>query len=550
MTICTELIGLSAFSFIFARFYGILSVMENLQNLPLGVQDFKKLREESLLYVDKTALVYKLAHTNSAVFLSRPRRFGKSLLLSTLRYYFLGQKDLFKGLFIESLEKDWTEYPVLYFSLASGEFTEKNGLSEKLRLTLKDFEEKYGLPHDEPTLALRFAKALENAVKKTGRKVVVLIDEYDNPLLKNMTVNPEQEEANRSLYKAFFATLKDCDEYLRFYMFTGVTKFSKVSIFSDLNQLTDISLDNEYSAICGISQGELESNFSPYIERLSERFGYSREECLSELKRMYDGYHFSSDGEGMYNPFSLLHCFFKKDFGSYWFESGTPTFLINKLNASHYDVRNFTDEVKARESELKDYRPENADPTPLFYQSGYLTIKSWNQRQRSYKLGFPNAEVKYGFLDSLAPSYLHVEDKPAPFNIDILDDAVEEGDTDGMCRWFTALFALLPYPAGAEVETVTEQNFQNVIFMSLTMMGKYARTEVHSAKGRADCILETADYVYIFEFKRDVPAGEALRQIDEQGCAKPYSSDSRKIFKIGVNFSTKDRNIAEWKVES
>ncbi|MBQ3671810.1 MAG: PD-(D/E)XK nuclease domain-containing protein, partial [Treponema sp.] len=196
------------------------------------------------------------------------------------------------------------------------------------------------------------------------------------------------------------------------------------------------------------------------------------------------------------------------------------------------------------------YRPENADPTPLFYQSGYLTIKSWNQRQRSYKLGFPNAEVKYGFLDSLAPSYLHVEDKPAPFNIDILDDAVEEGDTDGMHRWFTALFALLPYPAGADTEAVTEQNFQNVIFMSLTMMGKYARTEVHSAKGRADCILETADYVYIFEFKRDAQAGEALRQIDEQGYAKPYSSDRRKIFKIGVNFSTKERNIAEWKVES
>lgn len=527
--------------------------MEKLQLLPLGVQDFSILREGDYLYVDKTSLIYDLTHTQRAVFLSRPRRFGKSLLLSTIRYYFLGRKDLFSGLAIEQLEEQskapWAEYPVMYFSLASGEFMEKDGLAKKLRTSLNDFEEKYELPHDEVTLAIRFAKALENANKKTGRKVVVLVDEYDNPLLKNMTVNPQQEEANRNLYKAFFATLKDCDEYLRFYMFTGVTKFSKVSIFSDLNQLTDISLDDEYAEICGITKQEIEDNFDLYIQNLSKKFGSSRDKILSELKRMYDGYHFSSSGEGMYNPFSLLHCFNEKKFGNYWFESGTPTFLINKLNASNFDIRQFTDEVKVSESEIKDYRPENADPVPLFYQSGYLTIKSWNKRQNSYKLTFPNAEVKYGFLNSLAPSYLHVEDKPAPFNIDILDDAVEEGDTEGMKKWFTALFALLPYPTGADTEVITEQNFQNVIFMALTMMGKYARTEVHSAKGRADCILEADDYVYVFEFKRDVSAAEALKQIEEQGYAAPYSADKRKLFKIGVNFSSTERNITEWEVQ-
>ena len=527
--------------------------MEKLQLLPLGVQYFSILREGDYLYVDKTSLIYELTHTQRAVFLSRPRRFGKSLLLSTIRYYFLGRKDLFSGLAIEQLEEQskgpWAEYPVMYFSLASGEFMEKDGLAKKLRTSLNDFEEKYELPHDEVTLAIRFAKALENANKKTGRKVVVLVDEYDNPLLKNMTVNPQQEEANRNLYKAFFATLKDCDEYLRFYMFTGVTKFSKVSIFSDLNQLNDISLDDEYAEICGITKQEIEDNFDLYIQNLSKKFGSSRDKILSELKRMYDGYHFSSSGEGMYNPFSLLHCFNEKKFGNYWFESGTPTFLINKLNASNFDIRQFTDEVKVSESEIKDYRPENADPVPLFYQSGYLTIKSWNKRQNSYKLTFPNAEVKYGFLNSLAPSYLHVEDKPAPFNIDILDDAVEEGDTEGMKKWFTALFALLPYPTGADTEAITEQNFQNVIFMSLTMMGKYARTEVHSAKGRADCILEADDYVYVFEFKRDVSAAEALKQIEEQGYAVPYSTDKRKLFKIGVNFSSTERNITEWEVQ-
>ena len=526
--------------------------MEKLQLLPLGVQDFSILREGDYLYVDKTSLIYELTHTQRAVFLSRPRRFGKSLLLSTIRYYFLGRKDLFSGLAIEQLEEQgkdtWAEYPVMYFSLASGEFMDKDGLAKKLRTSLNDFEEKYELPHDEVTLAIRFAKALENANKKTGRKVVVLVDEYDNPLLENMTVNPQQEEANRNLYKNFFATLEDCDEYLRFYMFTGVTKFSKVSIFSDLNQLTDISMADEYAEICGITKQEIEDNFDLYIQNLSKKVCLSRDAALSELKRMYDGYHFSGEGEGMYNPFSLLHCFNECKFGNYWFESGTPTFLINKLNASNFDIRQFTDEVKVSESEIKDYRPENADPVPLFYQSGYLTIKSWNKRQNSYKLTFPNAEVKYGFLNSFAPSYLHVEDKPAPFNIDILDDAVEDGDTEGMKKWFTALFALLPYPTGADTEAITEQNFQNVIFMALTMMGKYARTEVHSAKGRADCILEADDYVYVFEFKRDVSAAEALKQIEEQGYAAPYSADKRKLFKIGVNFSSTERNITEWEV--
>lgn len=529
--------------------------MEKLQLLPLGVQDFSILREGNYLYVDKTSLVYELTHTQRAVFLSRPRRFGKSLLLSTIKYYFLGRKDLFSGLAIEQLEEQgkdpWSEYPVMYFSLASGEFMENDGLRDKIANILSLFEETYQLPEpkSETTLPVRFSNDLIGAFKKTGRKVVVLVDEYDNPLLKNMTVNPQQEEANRNLYKAFFATLKDCDEYLRFYMFTGVTKFSKVSIFSDLNQLTDISMADEYAEICGITKQEIEDNFDLYIQNLSKKVCLSRDAALSELKRMYDGYHFSGEGEGMYNPFSLLHCFNECKFGNYWFESGTPTFLINKLNASNFDIRQFTDEVKVSESEIKDYRPENADPVPLFYQSGYLTIKSWNKRQNSYKLTFPNAEVKYGFLNSLAPSYLHVEDKPAPFNIDILDDAVEDGDTEGMKKWFTALFALLPYPTGADTEAITEQNFQNVIFMALTMMGKYARTEVHSAKGRADCILEADDYVYVFEFKRDVSAAEALKQIEEQGYAAPYSADKRKLFKIGVNFSSTERNITEWEVQ-
>lgn len=524
--------------------------MEKLQLLPLGVQDFSVLREGKYLYVDKTKIIYDLTHFNRGIFLSRPRRFGKSLLLSTIKYYFQGKKELFRGLEIENLEKEWAAYPVIYFSLASGEFKKEDGLRNKIEYTLSLFEQEFGVTSstDAMTLPVRFSNDLREVSKKTGRRVVVLVDEYDNPLLKNMIVNQEQEEENRDLYKAFFSVLKDCDEFLHFYMFTGVTKFSKVSIFSDLNQLNDISLDNEYSTICGISQEELESSFSAHIDVLAQKNKLTRKETIAELKRMYDGYHFSNEEIDIYNPYSLINAFIKNDFGYYWFESGTPTFLINKLKAARYDVRKFSEGAKINETSIRDYRPENADPTPLFYQSGYLTIKGWNQKQRSFKLSFPNAEVKYGFLNSLAPSYLNIENETTSFDIDVLDDAVEAGDTDGMRDWFTSLFAILPYPTGSDTESVTEQNFQNVIFMALTIMGKYARTEVHSAKGRADCILETEEYVYLFEFKRDKSAKEALDQIESQDYAKSYSSDSRKLFKIGVNFDSKERNITEWMV--
>jgi hypothetical protein len=527
--------------------------MEQKQLLPLGIQDFNILRTGNRLYVDKTALIYQLTQTNRAVFLSRPRRFGKSLLLSTIRYYFLGRKELFEGLAIEQLEdqsdEPWAEHPVLYFDFNGQNYTQKGSLESVMTNLFRKWEAEYGIrPAADDSLGTRFENIIQAAYQKTGKRVVVLVDEYDKSLLETMTILSELEEANRALFKGVFGVLKKADEFLQFYMFTGVTKFSKVSIFSDLNQLTDISLDDEYSTICGITQGELENSFAPYIDTLAKQSDMSREECLSELKRMYDGYHFSHGGEGMYNPYSLLNAFTKKDFGSYWFESGTPTFLINKLNKSGLDIRKFNNETSMDESSLKDYRPENPDPTPLFYQSGYLTIHGWNPRHRTYKLGFPNAEVKYGFLKALAPSYLHVEDKTAPFDINLLDDAVEAGDTNGMRDWFTALFALLPYPAGKDTEVVTEQNFQNVIFMALTMMGKYARTEVHSAKGRADCVLETGEYVYIFEFKRDKSAADALAQIEEQNYAAPYSADTRRLFKIGVNFSTEERNIVEWEV--
>lgn len=527
--------------------------MEIRRKLPIGIQDFEDLRTNGYVYVDKTKHIYNLANNGKPYFLSRPRRFGKSLLVSTLEAYFLGKKELFEGLWIyeeeSKSENPWQVYPVLKFSLASGEFTEQDGLRKKLKITLDEFEKKYELPSGGDYLPGQFELALKNAFEKTGKKVVVLVDEYDTPLLKNIGGKEEQEKANRALYKGFFATLKDYDAYLRFVFFTGVTKFSKVSIFSDLNQLQDITLDSRFDSICGITQAELESNFIPEIKEMSEKWGMTKDECLAELKKRYDGYHFTGNGEDIYNPFSLINAFSKSDFGNYWFETGTPTFLIKKLDEISFDARKFEDNVKASEDEIKDYRPENDNPIPLLYQSGYLTIKTYNQKQRSFKLGFPNEEVKYGFLKALAPTYLKIEKKSSHFNVDILDDAVEEGDTEGMRDWFTSLFALLPYPAGGDTEALTEQNFQNVIYLSLLILGKYVRTEIHSAKGRADCIIEADDFVYVFEFKRDVSAKEALAQIEEHGYAKPYEADNRKLFKIGVNFSTKERNIVEWLVE-
>ena len=526
--------------------------MESPRKLPIGIQDFEDLRTNGYVYVDKTRHIYNLVASGKAYFLSRPRRFGKSLFISTLEAYFLGKKELFEGLWIydeeEKSANPWQVYPVLKFSLASGEFTSENGLRNSLTDNLKRFEEKYGLPSNENDLVARFKNALKNACEKTGKKVVVLVDEYDTPLLKNISENEEQEKVNRALYKGFFATLKDYDAYLRFVFFTGVTKFSKVSIFSDLNQLQDITLDSRFDSICGITQEELESNFIPEIGAMADKFGLTKDECLAELKKRYDGYHFTDNLIDIYNPFSLINAFSKRDFGNYWFESGTPTFLVKKLDAINFDARKFEETVKVSEAEIKDYRPENENPVPLLYQSGYLTIKSFNQKQRSYKLGFPNEEVKYGFLNALAPAYLKVDNNSSYFNVDILDDAVEEGDSDGMRDWFTSLFALLPYPTSGNTEVLTEQNFQNVIYLSLLILGKYVRTEVHTAKGRADCVIETDNFVYVFEFKKDVSAKEALAQIEEQGYAKPYESDKRKLFKIGVNFSSIDRNITEWEV--
>lgn len=527
--------------------------MTVIRKLPIGIQSFEKLRNEHYLYVDKTQYVWDLIKGGSAYFLSRPRRFGKSLFISTLEAYFRGQKKLFDGLAIEKLEesrggKAWREYPVVTFYLSSGQFNTENGLEDLLNEIMEDTAQQYGLVGDYAlrgeTLPVRFRILIRNLYRKTGRPVVVLVDEYDKPLLETMIVNPEQEEANRRLYKEFFSTLKDMDQYLKFEFFTGVTKFSKVSIFSDLNHLTDISLSRDVSDICGITETELRQTFGPEIRAMALDQNITEEECLAKLAQTYDGYHFSRKGEGVYNPFSVLNAFREKDFGNYWFETGTPTFLINKLKASDFTPESLNDGVSAAEDELKSYRAESPNPIPLFYQSGYLTITHFDREFRIYSLAFPNDEVKYGFLNSLVPTVLGPRNEEHPFSMRSMVIDLRKGDINAFLNRLRSLFGSIPYPENNAVNY--EEMWRNQIFLVLKLLGMYVECEVHTSGGRCDCVAQTDKFTYVMEFKMDKSAEEALEQINSRDYACQFEADNRKIIKIGVNFLSDKRNVGNW----
>ena len=518
----------------------------NLRKLPIGIQSFEILRKDNYLYVDKTEFIYKLATEGRQYFLSRPRRFGKSLLLSTMRAYFEGKKELFQGLKIADLEKDWIKYPVFYFDFNGKKYNSSSSLKEVLNSHLEAWEALYGDEKKERSLEERFRYLLEVAHKKTGLGVVVLVDEYDKSLLES---EGEALEESRKLFKGFFGNLKSCDEHLQFTFITGVTKFSKVSIFSDLNQLNDISLDKNFATICGITQKEMEETFKPEIQELAEEVSLSYEDCLAELKRMYDGYHFHPKGDGLYNPFSLINALFKKEFGNYWFASGTPTFLLKKLKQNNFDAREFsTDELSATQLTLQDYRDDNPNPIPLFYQTGYLTIKSYDAEYQEYHLGYPNDEVRYSFLDCLVPYFTQSTKDSSSLCVSQFCKDVKKGEIESFMSRFQSLFASLPYSTKTD-DTVIEQNFQNVIYIVFVLMGQFVGVEQHYSQGRVDCVVQTDNFIYLFEFKRDKSADEALAQIEEKNYAAPFASDNRKIFKIGVNFDSKEKNIVEWKVK-
>jgi hypothetical protein len=525
-----------------------------MRNLPIGVQDFADLRERKCVYVDKTAWITPLTRTGKHYFLCRPRRFGKSLFLSTLRYYFQGRKDLFDDtagrtpLAIAAAETEWTAHPVLHFDWNAGNYRTVADLESVLDGNLRRFEEVWGSDDADTTIPLRFASLIRRAVEKTGQKAVVLIDEYDKPLLANIEKGEINEEVRAAL-KAFYGVLKSADEHLRFAFLTGVTKFSKVSIFSDLNQLQDISMEDGFSGVCGITETELVAVFDNEIRALAEEQEMDYDAALEKLRRIYNGYHFSVKSESVYNPFGLLNALSSKNFMHYWFSTGTPTFLVTALKKMRFDIPNLIDGFPYSLQGIFDYRLESGNPVPLLYQSGYLTIKGYDALTDRLLLGFPNEEVKYGFLDHLLCGYVpKPPDMLGLYGYTFIDDLRAE-DIDGFLRRIGVLLANVPYGA----EKPDEHFFQSMVFLAFTMLGQYAQTEAHILTGRLDCALFFDGTVYVFEFKAgptdklDAAVKEALAQIDEKNYAAPYNA-AKKVVKIGAAFSTQDAGELRWEI--
>ena len=509
----------------------------------VGVQNFEKVILGGYEYVDKTALIYELFNTGSYYFLSRPRRFGKSLLLSTLEAYAKGKKELFKGLALEKLERDWTVYPVLHMDLNTEKYDTEASLENKLELTLKQWEAEYGYNPDEYSVATRFEGVIRRACEQTGRRVVILIDEYDKPMLQAIGNEALQNEY-RSTLKAFYGALKSMDGCIRFALLTGVTKFGKVSVFSDLNNLMDISMDDRYVEICGISEKEIHAYFEEDIHALATATGMTYEKACAELKANYDGYHFTENAVGMYNPFSLLNTFAKKKFGSYWFETGTPTYLVELLKLHHYPIEDL-EHIVTSQPVLDSIDTASTDPIPVIYQSGYLTIKGYNKMFENYTLGFPNREVEQGFFKFLLPNYASVSVSKSPYQIQCFVEEVMAGKVDDFFDRLKTMFADIPY----ELARDREVHYQNILYIIFKLMGFYVQVEYHTSRGRIDLVLQTQDYVYVMEFKLNGSADEALAQIREKGYAAPFAKDSRTVYRIGVNFSDELRNIQEVKVE-
>jgi hypothetical protein len=517
--------------------------MEALKNMPIGVQDFEKLRKGDYLYVDKTAFIYQLVSTGCYYFLSRPRRFGKSMLLSTLHAYFSGKKKLFEGLAIEKLEKDWIEYPVLHLDLNVSEYRTEEDLRNKLSAHLNEWEQLYGKVDYEKSLGARFEGVIRRAYEKTGKRVVILVDEYDKPVLQTIE-NDELQETYRSILKGFYGALKSMDRCIKFAFLTGVTKFGKVSVFSDLNNLYDISLDGLYAPICGITGEELDTVFVPYIQRLATAMNRTYDEVREVLRLNYDGYHFCENSVGIYNPFSILCSFQSNKIKNYWFETGTPSYLVYLLKKHNYNLE-FMSTVECDADVLNSVDSQSTNPVPVIYQSGYLTIKDYDPEFGLYTLGFPNREVEDGFLKYLLPNYASIDKTQTAFFITNFVKEIRAGKVDDFLKRLSSLFADTPY----ELVKDLENHYQNVLFIVSKLMGFYVKAEYHTSEGRIDLVLQTNDYTYVMEFKLDGTAEEALAQINDKSYALPFAADNRKLIKVGVNFSSQTRNIDRWLIE-
>ncbi len=518
---------------------------------PIGIQSFDQIIEDGYVYVDKTEQIYNLTHEGKIYFLSRPRRFGKSLLVSTLKNYYLGRRELFRGLAMERLETEWAVHPVFHVDFNSTNFTNPGELEQKLDFYVSRWMNQYGLPPEIKALGIgdRFVEVLRAAHEQTGRRAVVLIDEYDKPILDVLDVDKALENRHRNVLKAFYSVFKAADEHLQFVLLTGVTKFSQVSVFSGFNQPKDISMDGRYEALCGITQDEIDRYFPQPIADMAADYRCTPEEMKQRLKLQYDGYHFSDRLTDVYNPFSLLNALDSRRIYDYWFRSGTPTYLIRLLTHFNENINELTGKYY-RPEEFVDYKADVERPLPMIFQSGYLTIKNYNFQFNTFLLDFPNNEVKNGFLTMLATSYLKPQEEMGTWIRDMVM-TLQAGDTDRLRTLLTSFLASIPYTMRRkENETERERYFQYTFYLIMRLVSVYTvYVEKAQSQGRVDCVVETPQYVYIFEFKLDGTAAEALQQIEDRGYAREYATDTRKVYRIGATFSSETGTIGEWECQ-
>ncbi|MDE6227177.1 MAG: ATP-binding protein [Muribaculaceae bacterium] len=516
-------------------------MMGKIVKYPIGEQDFKKIRQQNLLYIDKTRFITTILNEGSMYyFLSRPRRFGKSLFLSTLQYFFEGRRELFKGLSVDSYDWDWEKYPVLRLDLNKERYADPGLLDNVLNNIFRKWEEEYVEGYIAQDLSSRFSNIIEGAHRKTGKPVVVLVDEYDKPIVGNLNKD-DNFEHYRTKLAALYSNFKSSAEHLRLVFLTGVSRFSRLSVFSDLNNLNDITFDNKFSDICGITFSELEKYCQIGIENIAEKYGITFAKAVDELKRNYDGYCFSEEGVDIYNPWSLLNALDKSKIQYYWNETGLPTIIAESLKRINVNLEEFFDST-CSEEDLKGFDLLTPNPTALLFQTGYLTIKEYDRESETYKLGIPNKEVKRGLYRTLIPFYVYTK----PYAGNILVDRISRnfilGEPEKAMKAVQAYFAGIDYAMKID----NENNFHNAFFLLVGFIGLNTSTECHTSQGRIDIEIITSKFIYIIELKYDHSAEEALRQIKEKNYSRKYQTDSRKIFEIGVEFSSKTRCIENW----
>lgn len=512
---------------------------------PIGIQTFERLRKDNYMYIDKTETIYRLVHEDGCYFfLSRPRRFGKSLLTSTLQSYFEGKKELFKGLAIEKLEKEWNEYPVLHFDLSGAKHTDKDKLLESLDFMLSEIEGKWGITNPPRGANNRLSNLIRTAREKTGKQVVVLIDEYDAPLLDVVHKDEELEEL-RNIMRNFYSPLKLNEPNLRFVFLTGITKFSQLSIFSELNNIQNISMRPEYAAICGITKEEVSTQMAEDVDQLAKALNKTSEETLEELTRFYDGYHFTWPSPDIFNPFSLLNAFSTKSIQAFWFSTGTPTFLLEMMRKFNFLPTEFG-KMEAQASDFDAPTENMSDITPLLYQSGYLTIKDYDSMFYTYTLDIPNREVELGLMKSFIPNYITPNTKQV--NVTVVDMArsLYKGDLNKMFSFLQTFLATVPYTDN----TNYEGHYQQILCIIFKLLGAWADVEVHTPKGRVDIVMTLLNRLYMIELKLDSSSDKAMQQIDLRDYASAFSTCGYPVTKVAVNFDSKERNIKDWKIEN